>query len=60
MSESEQHQDELLKQEKLIEILSCIWSSCVEIEQTMTDEEIFYLASALGLSSELKKRVLVE
>ena len=55
MNEAEQHQDELLKQERLLDILADI-SNGFEASQ----EELMFLASALGLSSEFKKHVLGE
>lgn len=55
MSEAEQHQDELLKQERLLDILKRLF----DIEHLSSDD-ILFLASALGLSSEFKKHVMGE
>lgn len=48
-----QHQDELLKQERLMDILKNIW----ELEMIKGDD-ILFLASALGLTNQLTKYVL--
>ena len=47
-----QHQDELLKQEKLMVILKNMW----ELEMTSSDDVLF-LASALGLSNYFTKYI---
>ena len=47
-----QHQDELLKQERLMVILKNIW----EIKMISSDD-ILFLASAIGLSKEFTKYV---
>ena len=47
-----QHQDELLKQERLVLILINLWHS-----DDFSDEDVFFLASALGLSKEFTKYV---
>ena len=45
-----QHQDELLKQERLFNILRDAY-----MYESILDDDILYLASALGLSNELRK-----
>ena len=48
-----QHQDELLKQERLFNILKDAY-----LYEDILDDDILYLASALGLSNELNKFIL--
>lgn len=50
-----QHQDELEKQERLLSILDDMWTY-TETEQE--EDDILYLASALGLSKEFRQIVL--
>ena len=45
-----QHQDEMLKQERLFNILKDAY-----LYEDILDSDILYLASALGLSNELNK-----
>ena len=53
-----QHQDELLKQERLLHILAKIWwhfDFCYN--KDLKEDDIFYLASAIGLSKEFTKYI---
>lgn len=47
-----QHQDELEKQERLLAILYDLWTYT---ESDQEEEDILYLASALGLYREFKQ-----
>jgi hypothetical protein len=47
-----QHQDELEKQERLLSILDDMWTYT---ETKQEEDDILYLASALGLSKEFKQ-----
>ena len=48
-----QHQDELLKQERLMAILENIWKT-----EPVIGDDLMFLASALGLTNQLKKYIL--
>ena len=48
-----QHQDEILKQERLLQILKDMY-----IYENILAGDILYLASALGLSNEFKQFIL--
>ena len=64
MNEAEQHQDELLKQERLLEILNNFYCSKYigwqHLSVATRKSDALFLASALGLNSEFKKHVLGE